>query len=117
DDHAREGGESLQQGLIDRVLPEDLGVGEGARNEDEVARTVAEDAVGDVDVAASRVPDLIPHVPAPSLLQKNTAFSKHDQAARELARRERAEGLVGLVETVAARDELIDLELAGQVKG
>src|SRR5262245_19981182 len=68
DDHARDGGEWLQQGLIDRGLPEDLGVGEGARNEDEVARTVAEDAVGDVDVAASRVPDLIPHVPAPSLL-------------------------------------------------
>jgi hypothetical protein len=33
---------------------------------------------------------------------------------RQLARRERAEGLVGFVQAVAARDELVDLQLAGQ---
>src|SRR5690242_7008011 len=41
---------------------------------------------------------------------------EHDEPARQLTGRQRAERLVGLVPAVPARDELIDRELAGQVE-
>src|SRR5439155_16978465 len=41
---------------------------------------------------------------------------KHDDAAGQLAGGERAECLVGLVEPVAAVDQLVDLPLAGLVE-
>src|SRR5687767_13076318 len=42
--------------------------------------------------------------------------SEDDEAARQLAGGERAEGLVGLVEPVAPVDELVDAQPAGQVE-
>src|SRR5437763_1854506 len=43
--------------------------------------------------------------------------SEHDEAAGQLAPGQGAKRLVRFVERIAARDELIDLQLAGQVEG
>src|SRR6266481_3481187 len=60
-DHSRESGEPFQQMLVARHLPEKLDVRESARDQDDVARAVAEDAVSDVNVATLRILDLSFH--------------------------------------------------------
>jgi len=60
DDDASEGREPFQQILVDRELPEELGVGKRSRDEDEIARAVAKDSVGDVNVTPG-VADVAPH--------------------------------------------------------
>src|SRR5712671_382084 len=60
-DYPRESGEPFQQMLVARHLPEKLDVRESARDQDNVARAVTEDAVSDVHVATLRVLDLSFH--------------------------------------------------------
>src|ERR1700730_6917177 len=56
-DHPGEGGEPFEQMLVARHLPQELDVREGAGDQHDVTRPVAENAVGDVNIAAPRVPD------------------------------------------------------------
>src|SRR5579864_4306664 len=60
-DHSREAGESFQQMLVARNLPEKLDVGESARDQHDVARAVTENPISDVNVATLRVLDLSFH--------------------------------------------------------
>src|SRR2546422_11431284 len=55
--------------------------------------------------------------PLNSSANTSSRISEDDDAAGQLAGGERAEGLVGLVEAIAARDELVDLQLAGEIEG
>jgi hypothetical protein len=61
DDDAGEGRESLQQVLVDGEIPVELDVGKRAWDENEIARPLAKDSVGDVDVAGPRVFDVALH--------------------------------------------------------
>jgi hypothetical protein len=63
DDHPGEGREPLEQVLVDRELPVELGVRQAPRNEDEIAGPIAEHPVGDVNVSARGVVDLAGHGP------------------------------------------------------
>ena len=55
EDEAREGGEAAQEAREARLAPEVLEVRDPAHDEDEVERPVADDLIGDVDLAAARV--------------------------------------------------------------
>ena len=57
----RERGEAVEEPSLSRILPGELDVTHPTGNEDEVDRPLAEDLVGDVDVAALRVPRLGDH--------------------------------------------------------
>ena len=54
-DHPRERGERLEEARRRLVLPDQLDVGDEAGDDDEVELALAEDLVGDVDVAAAGV--------------------------------------------------------------
>jgi len=56
EDETREGGEALEEVRHRRLLPHQLDVRDPAGHVDEVARPLARHLVGDVEVAASRVP-------------------------------------------------------------
>ena len=58
EDQARERGEPLEEARAARLLPVQLEVGDEPGHEDQVDRAVADDLVGDVDVAALRVAGL-----------------------------------------------------------
>src|SRR6266404_5431497 len=63
----------FEQVLVDGELPVELGVGKRSRDEDEIARPLAEDSVGDVDVAALRVFDVASHGRRPSPVPRTSA--------------------------------------------
>ena len=56
-DDARERGQPLDEVTVARLVPEDAQVSEEAADDHEVDGTVADDGVGDVDIAAERVPN------------------------------------------------------------
>jgi len=54
-DQSRERGQLLAEAPVARMLPEDTEVRDGARDPDQVQRSVSEHLVGDLDTAAVRV--------------------------------------------------------------
>ncbi len=56
DNDAREGRQALQHVLVRRKVPVLLNVGDHAGHKDDVARSAAEHAIGDVDIAALGIP-------------------------------------------------------------
>src|SRR5262245_22115360 len=82
-------------------------------------RVVAEERLGPAVPRNSRAKTssriAIPS-PLPSPLRGEEINLEDDKAAAQLACRERAEGLVGFVETIAMRDELVDAEAAREVQ-
>src|SRR4029453_5078287 len=60
-DQARERSEPLEEVGVRRIPPVDLEVREEPGDEDQVERSVAGQLVGDVDVAAPRVPNGVCH--------------------------------------------------------
>src|SRR5262249_48714601 len=70
EDEAREGGEALEEVRHRRLLPHQLDVRDPARNVDEVARPLARHLIGDVEIAA-------PRVPGPGPDGRGAAYSRH----------------------------------------
>ena len=68
EDQPREGREPAEEARVARLLPRQLEVGDPARDKDEVERAVADDLIGDVDVAAPGVA---------RLRRLRTAYSLH----------------------------------------
>src|SRR5205085_3605513 len=60
-DDPAERGEPLEEPARERILPHHVDVRDPPGDEDEIERTVAEDLIGDVDVAALRVARLGVH--------------------------------------------------------
>src|SRR5215470_6573404 len=83
-------------------------------------RVVAEERLGPAVPRNSRTKTssriAAPLTPALSPEGKGGSYLEDDKAAAQLARRERAEGLVSLVEAIAMRDELVDAEAAREVQ-
>jgi hypothetical protein len=59
--------------LAEMSLKRRIGVGKRSRDEDEIARALAEDSVGDVDVAAPRVFDVASQGRRPSPVPRTSA--------------------------------------------
>src|SRR5206468_8791883 len=61
DDYASEGCEPFQQVLVGGEVPVEVGVGKRSGDENEIARAVAKDSVGNVSIATPRVFDVTSH--------------------------------------------------------
>src|SRR5215467_2760067 len=83
-------------------------------------RVVAEERLGPAVPRNSRAKTSsrisAPLTPALTPEGRGGSYLEDDKAAAQLTCRERAEGLVGLVETIAMRDELVDAEAAREVQ-
>ena len=74
-DQPREGSEPLEEVSVRRVLPVDLEMREEARDEYEVEGAFTGDLVGDVDLAAPRVPDRRDHRASSRNRKQSTVWS------------------------------------------